>query len=176
MGSLFGSSTIKIPVNPRVFVSYHHGGDQGYYNALSVAMQNSYSFVQDNSLDRKIDSDNAEYVMRKIREDYLTGTSCTIVLCGANTPYRKFVDWEIMATLQKEHALVGLRLPTLPIINNGSSKPARLQDNIDNGYAVWRQYADVYNNPSALANLVHDARSRTKRLIDNSRARRIRNG
>ena len=176
MASSFGFNNLKIPIKPRVFISYHHKGDQGYYNALAVAMKDNYSFIQDNSLDRQIDSNNSDYVMRKIREDYLTGTSCTIVLCGVGTPVRKFVDWEIMATLQKEHALIGLRLPTLPIINNGTSKPARLQDNIDNGYAVWGQYSEVYNNPAALASLVHEARSRAKRLIVNSRGRRIRNG
>ncbi|WP_380879061.1 hypothetical protein ACFB49_20130 [Sphingomonas sp. DBB INV C78] len=177
MSNSFGISSLKIPVKPRVFVSYHHRLDQGLYNSLAVQMQMSYELVQDNSLDRQIDSDNAEYVMRKIREEYLTGTSCTVVLCGADTPDRKFVDWEIMATLQKEHALVGLRLPTLQIQQNGGThKPARLQDNIDSGYAVWGQYSDVLYNPGKLAELVHEARSRSKRLIDNTRQRRIRNG
>jgi hypothetical protein len=38
------------------------------------------------------------------REDNApTGTSCTIVLCGAETPKRKFVDWEIKAILDKGH-------------------------------------------------------------------------
>lgn len=166
----------KIPVKPRIFVSYHHKHDQGYYNALAVALQQSYGLVTDNSLDRRIDSDNAEYIMRKIREEYLTGTSCTVVLCGSDTPLRKFVDWEIMATLQKQHALVGLRLPTLPIMNDGCIKPARLQDNINSGFAVWGWYEDVYRDASKLAELVHIARSNSVSLIDNTRARRLRNG
>ena len=41
---------------------------------------------------------------------YITGTSCTVVLCGGRP--RKFVDWEIKATLDKEHALIGVNLPT----------------------------------------------------------------
>jgi hypothetical protein len=139
MGSIFGTT-----VTPRIFISYHHAGDQGYYNSLSVALQSRYVLCQDNSLDRRIDSDNADYIMRRIREEYLTGTSCTVVLCGAGTPWRKFVDWEIMATLQKDHALVGLWLPTLPLLaNGGTHKPPRLQDNIDSGYAVWGKFADV---------------------------------
>lgn len=170
-------SSVKAPVIPRVFVSYHHHGDQGFYNALSVAMQRTYSLVQDNSLDRRVDSDNSDYVMRRIREEYLTGTSCTIVLCGAGTPFRKFVDWEVMATLQKQHALVGLKLPNLLIgTNGGTNKPARLQDNIDSGYAVWGSYDAVYRDPAELGRLVHTARARSKTLIDNSRARRLRNG
>lgn len=177
MPSMLESLFIKLPVTPRVFVSYHHAGDQAYYNELAVALSSQYVFVQDNSLSRKIDSDNSDYVMRVIREEFLTGTSCTVVLCGLNTSYRKFVDWEIMATLQKGHALVGLRLPTLQLQQNGGTiKPDRLQDNIDSGYAVWGQYSDVYANPRLLVDLVHNARSRLKSKIANSRAKRLRNG
>jgi hypothetical protein len=165
-----------LKIRPRVFVSYHHGLDQWYYDELSRKMSETYSLVTDNSLDRSIDSDNVEYVMRLIREQFLTGTSCTIVLCGLETPNRKYVDWEILATLQKEHALVGLKLPSLPIINDGCAKPARLQDNIDSGYAVWGHYENAISNPAHLAALVHTARENSKRLIDNSRARKLRNG
>src|SRR5712671_172295 len=31
---------------------------------------------QDNSVERRIDSDDVEYVMRRIRENYVTGSSC----------------------------------------------------------------------------------------------------
>lgn len=167
----------KLSEKPRVFVSYHHGGDQAFYNELARVMASKYVLVSDSSLDRRINSDNVEYVMRKIREDYISGTSCTVVLCGANTPYRKYVDWEIDASLQKRHALVGLRLPTLAIHPNGGTiKSARLQDNIDSGYALWGQYADVLQNPQVLVNLVHAARLQPKSSIRNDRARRFRNG
>jgi len=49
--------------------------------------------------------------MRGIRENFITGTSCTIVLCGAQTHLRKYVHWEIKATLDKEHGLIGVNLP-----------------------------------------------------------------
>jgi hypothetical protein len=172
MGTLYDAVKVK----PRVFVSYHHRADQVYYDRLSQIMTSSYSFVYDNSLDRMIDSNNVEYVMRQIRENFISGTSCTVVLCGAGTWQRKYVDWEILATLQKEHALVGLRLPTLQIVNDGCAKPGRLQDNIDSGYAVWGQYDEVIGNPAYLAGLVHEARARSKRLIVNSRDRKLRNG
>ena len=73
-----------------------------------------YEVIQDNSVEREIDSNDAEYVTRRIREDFITGSSCTVVLCGAETPQRKFVDWEIKATLDKEHGLIGINLPTIP--------------------------------------------------------------
>jgi hypothetical protein len=65
--------------------------------------------------------------------------------------------------------LVGVWLPTLPLLpNNGTEKPARLQDNIDSGYAVWISWSNIVTNPAA-------ANAASKRLIDNSRVRMERN-
>lgn len=129
---------------PRVFVSYHHAGDQWFYEEFSRLFHDTYEACQDNSVDRLIDSDDAEYVIRTIRENYITGTSCTLVLCGAETRWRKFVDWEIKATLDKQHGLIGIHLPTNPIaLNGGIHKPDRLQDNIDSGYAVWSNWGTL---------------------------------
>jgi hypothetical protein len=95
----------------KVFVSYHHDKDQAFYNDLS-RLDFEYECVTDNSLDRWIDSDNPEYVIQRIRDRYIAGSSCTVVLCGRDTPWRKYVDWEIKATLDKTHGLLGVWLPT----------------------------------------------------------------
>src|SRR5215472_9931045 len=95
-------------VKRKVFISYHHAGDQAYYDAFSRAFSGVYDVITDNSLVRGIESDVVEYVMRRIRENYITGSSCTIVLVGRDTWGRKYVDWEIDATLQKEHGLIGV--------------------------------------------------------------------
>ena len=92
----------KPPVKRKIFVSYHHDNDQAYYNEFSRFFSDQYDAIQDSSLDRLIDSDDTEYVMRRIRENYITGTSCTVVLCGPQTRWRKYVDWEIKATLDKQ--------------------------------------------------------------------------
>jgi len=160
-----------------VFVSYHHANDQAYYDAFSKIFHGHYEAVYDNSLDRIIDSDNLEYVLRNIRENYITGTSSTVVLCGSETAWRKFVDWEIKATLDRQHGLIGVWLPTNPLgPNGGVSKPDRLQDNIDSGYAVWTTWADLTQGPRRLQELVELGISRPKNLIDNSRPLRKRNG
>lgn len=113
---LLGSSLhIQATVRRKVFVSYHHGGDQAYYNAFSKTFHSTYDVITDNSLEREVDSDDVDYVMRRIREDYITGSSCTIVLVGKETYARKYVDWEIKATLDKQHGLIGVQLPTLPV-------------------------------------------------------------
>lgn len=163
-------------VKPRVFVSYHHGGDQHYYDAFSKAFCDTYNVITDNSLEREVDSDDVDYTMRRIRENYITGSSCTIVLVGADTWGRKYVDWEIKATLDKEHGLIGVKLPTaLPQSNGKISVPDRLYDNIKTGFAMWVDWAQITQSPQACAGYVRQARERDVRLIDNSRVQRSRN-
>ncbi len=161
----------------RVFVSYHHAVDQPYYDAFSRVFHGHYETIQDNSLDRQIDSDATEYVMRRIREDYVAGTSCTIVLCGPQTRWRKYVDWEIKATLDKQHGLIGVCLPNNPVDGVGRVHiPDRLQDNIDSGYAVWTTWGAVTASPESLRLHIENANLRAKTLIINGRPTRSRNG
>ncbi len=154
--------------------SYHHGGDQWYCNEFSRIFSDTYEVVQDSSLDRAIDSDDPEYVMRRIRENNITGTSCTIVLCGAHTPQRKYVDWEIKATLDKCHGLIGINLPSSITNNNGVIVPNRFNDNYHSGYAVWLQWQEL--TPHAIAQAIELANSRPSTLINNSRQMHRRNG
>ena len=163
------------PVKRKVFVSYHHRGDQRYYDTFAQTFGGIYDVVEDHSLDREVDSDNVDYVMRVIRQEYITGSSCTIVLCGAQTSGRKHVDMEIKGTLDAEHGLIGMQLPTLPIINNKVSTPERLHDNIETGYAVWIHWEAIIANPAYLSTVIEDANRRDKRLIRNSRPLRLRN-
>ncbi len=159
----------------KIFVSYHHKNDQYYYNEFSRVYHDFYGLVYDNSLDRLIESDNCDYVMRKIREEYLTGTSCTIVLCGPETRGRKYVDWEIKATLDKQHGLIGIILPNNPITPYGTAKPDRLQDNVDSGFAILATWQDIIQQPALMGNLIDKAFQSPKRLINNSREIRRRN-
>ncbi len=154
-------------VKPKVFVSYHHANDQWDYDKFSSLFSDRYDVLNDSSLDRKIDSDDAEYQIRRIREEYITGTSITIVLCGKETFKRKFIDWEICATLNKEHALLGINLPDNPVTVNGTYiVPDRLHDNIQSGYARWMLWSD---DPQTVAQAISNALNSQKHLIDNSR-------
>lgn len=170
------SIAAALGVRRKVFLSYHHGGDQAYYDAFSKTFHDDYELVSDNSLDRTVGSENADYVMRRIRENYVTGSSCTIVLVGARTWGRKYVDWEIDATLQKQHGLIGVRLPTLtPSVNGKYTVPDRLHDNIETGYAVWTTWEMITSNSSTLVNLIEAANNKRSQLINNSRASRLQN-
>lgn len=177
-GGLFGLNLrIQAAVKRKVFVSYHHGGDQAYYNAFSKAFHDTYDVIADNSLEREVDSDSVEYVMRRIRENYIKGSSCTIVLVGKDTHARKYVDWEIKATLDMEHGLIGVRLPTAPVsTDNKVTVPVRLHDNIQSGYALWITWADIIASAESCQRYIEAANARDKRLINNLRDRRFCNG
>lgn len=167
---------LQTNVKRRIFASYHHGGDQAYYDAFSSKFCDNYEVVTDNSLERAVDSEDVDYVIRRIREGYITGTSCTILLVGNDTWGRKYVDWEIKATLDKEHGLIGVYLPTLQKNPNGTvTVPNRLNDNVKSGYAVWVSWAAFTANAQACTGYIEQANARDKRLIVNSRDRRLKN-
>ncbi|BDV43395.1 hypothetical protein GURASL_23180 [Geotalea uraniireducens] len=180
MSLLYGNSglgtLLTLPIKRKIFVSYHHDSDQWYYNEFSRFFSNQYEVVQDNSLDRLIDSYDSDYVMRRIRENYITGTSCTIVLCGPQTRWRKYADWEIKATLDKQHGLIGVKLPnnSPEPISGGCHKPDRLQDNIDSGYAVWTTWETL--TVDNLRSCIEIANGKPKGSIKNDRIMRSRNG
>ena len=96
----------------------------------------------------EVNSEDLPYVNRVIRENYIKGSSITIVLCGSETAKRRFVDWEIASTLHYEHALLGILIPgILPAANGKYLVPDRLHENIESGYALFSLW------PSSLAEL-----------------------
>jgi hypothetical protein len=171
----YGLLGTQPPVKHKVFVSFHHGGDQPYYDAFSTTFHDTYESIFDNSLERRVDSDDVNYVRRRIRESYIKGSSCTIVLVGAQTWGRKYVDWEIDATLEMGHALIGVRLPTAPVSEGKVIVPDRLHDNIVSGYALWENWARVTSNAVQLDAFVAAAKQKGQNLINNTRGRRLRN-
>lgn len=173
---LLGLGSLLTPqIKRSVFVSYHHGGDQHYYQAFSSVFSETCGIFRDRSLVRAYNSDDTDYVRWQIRQNDITGTSCTIVLCGAGTPTRKYVDWEIKATLDKSHGLIGIWLPTLPLgQNGGTDKPARLQDNLDSGYAKWIRWDQL--SAESLRMTIESSVVAPRSLIQNWRPLRQRNG
>lgn len=159
----------------KVFISYHHHGDQPYYDHFTKTFGDAYDAFYDNSLERALDSDNTDYINQKIREEYIWGSSITIVLCGANTGKRKYVDWEIRSTLEYEHALLGIALPTITTSGSSLLVPDRLADNWQSGFAHW--LSPYPQNPTQLQNAIEQAiqKSSNKSLIRNDREKMKRN-
>jgi hypothetical protein len=175
MGSPLGFpwDQFQIPQKRRVFVSYHHALDQWSYNQFAMLFASTYDCIIDRSLDDPINSTNMDYVHRVIREENITGTSCTVVLCGAETWKRKFVDWELHSTVDKSHGLLGILLPSVTYSSGLYSwdrkaiVPPRLHDNVVVGYAHLINWTD---QPSELVTAVNYAVSlASSRVSDNSR-------
>lgn len=162
-------------IRRKIFVSYHHGGDQWYYNEFSRLFHDEWETVYDNSLERQVDSDNTDYVMQRIRDNHISGTSCTVVLIGGQTHQRKYVDWEIKATLDKEHGLLGVMLPSHLRTREGNIiVPDRFHANVVSGYASFIHWSDL--NSQLLASAVDTATKKNTGLIDNSLPMKARNG
>jgi hypothetical protein len=128
-----------------------------------------------------IDNDDDEYVMDAIREKYLTDSTVTIVLIGACTWARRFVDWESYSTLRNDrlNRRSGLMAVSLKSIANASTKrlPSRLDDNVqgkdgDAGYARWWKYPTSTQSLKRLIETAFKARTEKADLIENSRARK----
>jgi len=162
-------------VRRKIFVSYHHGGDQWYYDEFSRFFHDAWETVYDNSLERQIDSDNTAYVMQRIRDKHITGTSCTVLLIGGQTYQRKYVDWEVKATLDKVHGLLGIILPShIKNTNNQILVPDRFVHNVNTGYASYMFWEQL--TAESLTNAVNAAVSAPSRLIDNSSPMKSKNG
>jgi len=159
----------QTPKKLRLFVSYYHDEDQAWYGAFVIAFGATYDLFTDTSLERQVDSADSDYVRRSIRENNIAGSSLTIVLCGRNTWKRRWVDWEIQMTLNKEHGLLGIVLPSHQAAANGNYfVPNRLFENINNGYAAWMFWPQ---NAGDLATVINMAKERAKNtwLIVNPR-------
>jgi hypothetical protein len=170
MSDYLSSLLTAMATKRSVFVSYHHDNDQFYYDQLAAVCDQACQFIRDASLQEAIDSDDTDYLSRAIREGYITGSSCTIVLCGSETGKRKHVDWEIKATLDKKHGLVGVNLPTNPLTVTGKyTVPDRLHDNIQSGYAIWTDWVTFTSRIARLKEIVESAIARPWLLIQNGR-------
>ena len=128
-----------------------------------------------------VNSSNDAYIKTSIRETYLRATTVTIVLVGAHTWSRKFVDWEIAASLEHtatspRSGLLAIRLPGAPA-DDAAILRTRLGDNIrgDDGYARLWPYPRTRAELAAMIEDAHRRRDTHAHLADNSRRLRERN-
>jgi hypothetical protein len=131
------------------FVSYHHDNDQKYLAKLRKTIKNMS--VADYSLKDNIGHLTDETIYKKVREK-MRNCSVTVVLVGSRTGHRKWIDWEIWASLRsythpydplksfKPNGLLAIYLPT-----DSHSVPDRLADNIKSGYAVCMKFESKVN-------------------------------
>ena len=113
----FSSFVENKTVRRTVFISHYKGNhdevDRFIHDFREVFIP---KVLGANDNDDFIDSNDPEYVMRQIRAKYLQDSTITIVLIGKCTHSRRYVDWEIKASLRRgaytPNGLLGILLPS----------------------------------------------------------------
>jgi len=161
-----------VPVRRKVFLSHYHGQREWTDIFLrdfgDAFIRRSVGALGDDNL---IKSGNPEYVMRRIREEYIGDSTVTIVLVGSCTHSCRYIDWEIKGSLKR--AADGL--PNGLVAIQCSSNPVHLPPRFE---ANWNQqhsncYARFYRYPQTkdeLRGWLEDAffaRARRTHLITN---------
>lgn len=153
----------------RVFVSYYHDDDQDYRNYFERLFSDIHDrYVSESVKMDDIDDTNlsTDRIRQIIRDKFLRNSTVTVVLVGAHTWQRKFVDWEIGSSIRQTQynsrsGLLGILLPPHPDSGRGAYTPGiippRLHDNIECGFAKLYDWSD---DPDTVQKWIHDAFNR----------------
>lgn len=170
----------------KCFISYHHDDEREVQSFIETFDHDKNVLISRgigaSMMGDIIDSNSSDYIMRRVREDYLRDSTVTIVMLGRNTWGRKFVDWEIAASLRNtaSYNRNGLMAITLPSAANsvGRRLPARFNDNLkgENGYARWWTYPTTTSALATCIDLAYNYRTTRSLLVDNTRQLRSQNG
>ena len=121
-----------------------------------------------------IDSNDSDYVMKKIREKYLGDSTITICMIGTCTHSRRYIDWELKTSLRQgtytPNGLIGIILPSL---GNSSHLPQRFKNNWNKedestGYALYRSYPTSKDQLKDWIESAFERRMTHAQLISNS--------
>jgi hypothetical protein len=130
--------------------------------------------------DELIDSDDSEYVMSKIRSEYLGDSTVTICLIGTCTHSRRYIDWELKTSLRQgayiPNGLIGILLPQM----NSGHLPPRFAENWQKDeskcYALYRAYPTSTEVLKAWIENAFKRRTEKAALITNSQTMMKYNG
>lgn len=161
----------------KVFISFHQQDQTEVEDFVDLWAEREGLFIpkvlgaSDN--DDFINSENPDYVMSQIRNRYLGDSTVTIVLVGSCTHSRRYVDWELKASLRQgvnytPNGVMGIILPSCGAI---AHLPPRLEENWTKGHQdCYARYWTVPQSGNELVSLIEDAyAARTTRahLIQN---------
>ncbi len=111
-----------VKVRHRCFISYHHDLDEDAVDDFVRTFDHERDAFIARGLGQEmsqdiIDSDDTDYVMRRVRELYLEDSTVTLVLMGKCSWARRYVDWELQSSLRSgatvtPNGLLGIILPS----------------------------------------------------------------
>lgn len=167
-------------IRRKVFISYHHADQDEVQKFIDTFDHEHDIFIRRalgvDMADDIIDSNDTDYVMRRIRENYLRDSTVTIVLIGKCTWARRYVDWEIQASLRRGENITpnGLLGIILPSAGKKPICPERLSLNIqgengDEGYACWYLYPSRKDTLRNWIENAFNARTNRRTFIQNPR-------
>jgi hypothetical protein len=107
----------------KCFISFKKE-DEAYKKTIQSWVDKNKVDMIDKSLNTPIDSDDEDYIMRKIREDYLSDSTVTIFLIGARSSEnlgweeQKYIKRELQASLydgqgNSRSGILGVVLPNM---------------------------------------------------------------
>lgn len=154
----------------KCFISYH-AADKNAVDEFCEKFSGSFIRRGVKMEEDIIDSSNTDYVMRRIRELYLQDSTVTIVLIGKCTWARRFVDWEVQASLRQPEDGYPNGLVAIQLWESYTSLPERVNLNVKSGYSNFYKYPKT---STSLANMIDEAwesRFNKTNLIKNPRDR-----
>ena len=174
-------------VRRKVFISYHHA-DEAEVRAFVDTFDHGSNVLITRGIGAGmspdiINSSDPDYVMRRIRALYLRDSTVTIVMIGNCTWSRKYVDWELQASLRNgqstiPNGVLGIRLSSY----QRTGYPERLNANLlEAPDGIQDCYARVSDMPQTIDTLVYhiekafQARTTRQHLIENPRRRMLYN-
>ena len=171
-------------VRHKTFISYHHADQAEVDEFIRTFDHERDVFIaravgSDETMETLIDSDNDDYVMRRIREKYMSDSTVTLAFIGQNTWTRKFVDWELAASLH-QGPVAGKPNGVLAILSPKLTKailPDRFDDNWKSGYAKYYPYPKTRTQLSMWIDDAFESREseEKRKLIKNGRRKLRRN-
>lgn len=165
----------------KMFISYHQGKDEEYKDKFVEMFGEDY-FIDKPIYEGDIDSNlKIESIREKIRDDFITDATVTVVLIGTESWKRKYIDWEIASSISDTKnntrtGLIGILLPSYFGFNYSFETlecffydkytiPPRLSDNITNGFVKIYEWSYDVNE---VKGWIQEAFNRKDRIIPNN--------
>ena len=146
-----GEGDIGKSIRRKVFISYHvEDRDQVKQFADSMGIVIVDKSVKDSDIDDR--NIKTATIRQKIREDFISDASVTIVLIGPCTWQRKHVDWEIGSSLRQTKnnsrcGLLGILLPNHPDYGKQGYNPQLIPPRLADNCQRKDPYAIIYDLP-----------------------------